>query len=130
MGKRTEHTFQFTAEQIAKAATAEFEYHAKRAVWWASEHETAVTEAKTKGVEVRRYPVTGGDRAAITIDPTLAKRVEESFTKRTDHQRKADRFRIEAAAYGSQSAGCAYALDSDDVVYFRLAGGPREEDAA
>ena len=37
MSKRKEHTFQFTAEQIAKAATAEAAYHTKRSVWWGGE---------------------------------------------------------------------------------------------
>ena len=128
MSKRKEHTFQFTAEQIAKAAASEAAYHTKRAVWWDGEYNKAAEEAKAKGVEIRHYAVTGGNRAQVVIDPTLQGRIEESSSKRSKHQQSAERFTVEAAAYGSQPAATAYALDGEDVMYFRLAGGTREDE--
>lgn len=126
---RNKHEFLFTAEQIAKAATAEQEYHEQRVTWWRIEYDKAVEAAKAKGIEVREYDVTGGKQAQLVIDPGLSARISQCTSKIASHQAAADRFKIEAAAYGSQSdplAG-AYKLDPDDVVYFRLAGGPRDE---
>jgi len=129
MSKRKEHTFQFTAEQIAKGAATEAEYHTMRARWWDDEYNRAAEEAKAKGVEIRHYAVTGGNRAQVVIDASLQHRIEESASKRSKHQQSADRFRVEAAAYASQPAATAYALDGEDVMYFRLAGGVREDEA-
>lgn len=130
--KRNNHTFRFTADQIAKAATAEQEYHEQRVLWWQVEYNTAVKEAQEKGVEVREYEATGGKQAQLVIDPTLQARINQCVSKINAHKALADRFKIEAAAYGSQgpdSSGLppAYDLDPDDVVYFRLAGGSRDE---
>jgi hypothetical protein len=129
MAKRKEHLFQFTAEAIAKAAASEAAYHSKRATWWDAEFNKAAEEAKVKGVEIRHYPVTGGNRAQVVIDATLQQRIEEAARKRTEHQQKAERFTIESASYGSQLEKTVYALDGEDVMYFRLAGGQREDEA-
>ncbi len=128
MSKREEHVFTFTAGEIAKAATAEAAYHTERVAWWGGEFETAMATAKEKGVEIRAYDVTGGKRAEIVIDPGLNRRIQEASSKRDEHHRQADRFTIEAAAYGSQPVGREYELDAADVVYFRLAGGPRVDE--
>jgi hypothetical protein len=42
------------------------------------------------------------------------------------HKDLADQMSISAAMYASQ-ADRSYELDGEDVQYFRMAGGPREE---
>jgi len=128
MSKRKEHTFRFTAGKIAEGAASEAKYHDDKAIWWNGEYEKAAAEAQKKGVEIRHYPVTGGNRAQVVIDGTVQNRLEEAARKRSDHQSKADRYKVEAAAYGSQAADIPYDLDGDDVMYFRLAGGKREDE--
>ena len=123
--RRSTHTFQFTGEQISKAAEAEYVYHDDRADWWEEAYATAIVDAKAKGVQIREYDVTGGKRADIIIDPSVQGRVTESQMKRQSHRKRADDFQIEAATYGSQSDRM-YELDGDDVMHFRLAGGERE----
>jgi hypothetical protein len=125
MSKRKEHMFQFTGAKIAGAAAEEAIYHAKRATWWNDEYEKAAVEAKAKGVEVKHYAVTGGTRAQVVFDPTLQGRLDETYSKRAQHQRESDQFKIEAAAYGTQ-ADRVYELDTEDVMHFRLAGGERD----
>jgi len=130
MSKRKDHTFRFTAKQITEAAAGEAKHHDARAAWWNGEFEKAAAEAKTKGVDVRHFQVSGGQRAQIVIDTTLQERINEAERKRSDHQQKAERYKVDAAAYASQPETQDYQLDSDDVMYFRLAGGTRDEDKA
>jgi len=123
---RDKHTFQFTAAKISLAANAEYDYHSKRSMDWRVELDKAIDEAKAKGVDIRQYNVTGGKRAEIIIDPSVQIRINLATEKIESHQRKADRFKIEAAAYKTQGDQ-VYDLNPDDIVYFRLAGGERDE---
>lgn len=126
MSKRNEHTFQFAAGAISAAATSEYDYHKERIAFWTEERTKAIEAAKEKGVEVREYPVTGGVRAEMVIDASLQGRINEASGKIHLHQSAADRFQVEAAAYATQLHTKVYELQPDDVLYFRLAGGPRE----
>lgn len=124
--KRNEHLFQFTGKQISEAARAECEYHTKCAIWWKAEQERAILKAKSAGVEVREYEYTGGKGVQVVLDPTVDSRLHKCAQKITAHQKAADDFQIQAACYGTQTER-TYELHPDDVIYFRLAGGPREE---
>jgi hypothetical protein len=124
--KRNEHTFQFTGDQIAKAAKAECDYHKERLVYWQQEQEKAIGEAKKAGVEIKEYDVTGGKQVNVVIDTSVQMRLSTCAAKIASHRQVADRLQIEAAAYATQPAR-AYELHPDDVVYFRLAGGARED---
>jgi hypothetical protein len=124
--KRSEHTFQFPGKRISAAAAAEHTYHTERGKWWEAEQGTAIAKAKTAGVEIREYDVTGGKRADVILDPSVAARLTECANKIQTHRRAADQFQIEAAAYGTQPER-VYDLHPDDVFYFRLAGGARAD---
>jgi hypothetical protein len=124
--KRNEHTFQFTGEQIGNAAKAEYDYHRERLVWWRKEQEAAIEKAKSAGVDVREYEHTGGKSVQMVFDPALTARIDECSRKINSHRAAADRFQIEGSAYSTQP-GRTYELHPDDVVYFRLAGGARED---
>jgi hypothetical protein len=125
--KRKEHFFTFTAEQIAKGARGEAEYHKTRADWWETEYRTAVEAAKTAGLRVEMFKVTGGERAQMVIDPSLQSRINECTAKRELHQKLAEQLTIEAASYETQPGAREYTLDHEDIAHFRLAGGAREE---
>ena len=124
--KRNEHLFQFNGKQIAEAARGEHEYHERRLDFWKGEQQKAIAIAKEAGVEVNEYDVTGGKRVDVVIDPSVGQRLNECANKIQKHNSAADKFQIEAAAYGTQPER-AYELHPDDIVYFRLAGGSRED---
>lgn len=124
--KRNEHTFQFTGNQIAQAAEREHEYRLGRLAWWKAEHEKAIEQATSACTEIREHDVTGGKRVEVIIDPSVTKRLTECTNKILDHTSAADKLQIEAAVYRSQGDR-VYELHPDDVIYFRLVGGPRVE---
>src|SRR5689334_14627592 len=100
--KRSEHTFQFLGQQISDAAKAEHHYHAGRLEFWKAEQDKAADKARESGVEIREYDVTGGKRVDVVLDPTVASRLQECANKINSHRAAADRFSMEAAAYGTQ----------------------------
>jgi hypothetical protein len=101
-------------------------YHRRRIEFWEAEQTKAVEKARSAGVEVREYDVTGGKRADVILDPSVSTRLTECANKLYHHRKAADDFQIQAATYGTQ-AERTYELHPDDVIYFRLAGGPRVE---
>jgi hypothetical protein len=123
--KRNEHLFQFTGKQISEAATAESTYHNERVTWWKAQQGAAIKKAKEAGVEVREYDYTGGKGVQVVLDPSLVSRLHDCATKITSHKKASDDFQIQAACYGSQLER-SYELHPDDVIYFRLAGGTRD----
>lgn len=123
--KRNEHLFQFTGKQIADAAQAEHQYHCGRVDWWKKEQGNAIEKAKAAGVEVREHDITGGKAVSVVLDPSVQSRLLDCSNKINSHRSAADQFQIQAAAYATQ-ADRTYELHPDDIVYFRLAGGPRD----
>lgn len=124
--KRNEHLFQFTGEAISKAAKEEYDYHKLRLDYWKIEQEKAIEAAKTAGFNVREYEVTGGKQVNVVVDPEVVARLNIVASKINSHRQAADRFQIESATYATQPTR-TYELQPDDVMYFRLAGGPRDE---
>lgn len=124
--KRNEHTFQFNGTQVSEAAWAEYKYHMERRDHWKAEQEKAITRAKSAGIDVREYDVTGGKAVNIVVDPEVSSRLTTCANKINSHRAAADRFQVEAAAYATQ-AERTYELQPDDVLYFRLAGGARDD---
>jgi len=124
--KRNEHIFQFTGKEIAKAAQAEFDYHVERIVYWKGEQDKAIALAKASGISVTESQHTGGKSVQVTVDPTVTLRLNECASKITTHQNAADKLQIEASSYNSGvNYKRVYDLHPEDVIYFRLAGGPR-----
>lgn len=125
---RDKHEFQFTADWIAKAAFGEAEYHRDRESYWKAEYASAVSRVKeTAGVEVRTFPVTGGERADVVVnygDPAAYKRMGEAFDKQQQHRVAAERYETEGRIYGTQGQR-TYELSPDDVHYFRLGNEAR-----
>lgn len=127
---KDQHEFQFPADRIALAAWDEADYHEGRVAYWKAEYETSFARVKeTARIVVKEVNITGGKRADVTVDygdAAAFRRLNESITKIESHRKAADRFRTEATVYGTQGER-AYELSTEDVHYFRLGGGEREE---
>jgi len=130
--KQGEHLFQFSGADIAKAARAEFDYHTIRQAFWETEQGKIVEQARslTATIKIREQQVTGGKRYEIVADITGAQdlnwRLGIAATKIEHHRQLADEFWLKAIAYETQPDR-HYELDPQDVAYFRLNGGKREE---
>lgn len=128
--KQNEHLFQFTGEEIAKAAGAERVYHLGRLEYWTAEQEKLIAEAKnlTAIVRVEEQAITGGKRIQVVADiagvQIINWKLQEAGAKITFHREKADEYHLKSRAYSTQM-GRPYELDPADVAYFRLAGGER-----
>lgn len=130
MSKRDEHTFQFTAERIAAAAAEEGAYHRTRLACWQDELRTATDRVQeTASIKIEEQPITGGFRPVVSVDygdPAAHARMQDAYGKVQSHREAAERFETDATVYGTQQ-GRVYELATDDVHYYRLGGGNRED---
>jgi hypothetical protein len=110
----------FSGCDISAAAKRELEYHRTRTLWWEGEQEQVIAAARMSPAKMVEHQTTGGKRISLAMDADIEKRLTECANKIASHRAAADRFKIEAGAYGTQP-GHSYELDADDVVYFRLA---------
>ena len=130
MSKRTEHSFQFKASEIAAAAGEEAKYHEDRVRYWRDEFEKSykVVES-TIGAKIMKRSVTQGELFDVQVDygdPVAYRRMSESQAKIQKHLDQAERLRTDEKVYSTQGDR-SYELDTSDVHYYRLGGGPRED---
>jgi hypothetical protein len=127
---RSDHEFEFPAVKIAEAAKAEAGYHEQRRDYWQGEYDAAVEIVeKTCGAKVEKQAITGGYTVSVVVDygdPAAYQRMTQAFRKWQSHLEEAERFRTDARLYGTQN-GRVYELSTEDVHYFRLGSGPRED---
>lgn len=122
MSQRRDWTFIYTVEEVANAAEAKAKYHAEREAFWEREKEEVVAAIRESGLEVRGHKVTGGERAEVVLDPTLAKRLDECQNKLTGHQSSGEEYRgwhsvLRVAVEREEDR---LELDHEDVRYFGL----------
>lgn len=150
MAKRSEHTFQFSARQIADAAQAEAEYHEGRIEHWQAREAAALEIVKGSiGAKVVEQEMTNGKQVSVVVDygdPEAWKEYQLAHGKVGTHRSAAERFRTDERLYRTQhpegtlivgqdaesatyasAGGTVYDLDVDDVHHFRLGGQPRED---
>lgn len=89
---RREWTFQRPAPDLAAAAAKQQQYHHERLTWWEEEREKVNEAIGSAGVQLRRHPVTGGERHEIVIDPTLSGRLAECERKIEQHRLRSDEY--------------------------------------
>jgi hypothetical protein len=127
---RSEHEFQFPADEISAAAKREATYHEDRQSYWEDEYELSKKRVEeTANLVIKEVNVTGGKRMDVVVDygdAAAYKRVNEAVAKIDSHRKAAERFRAEAHVYGTQDKRM-YELSADDVHYFRLGGGEQED---
>ena len=128
---RDKHTFNFYAEEIEKAATAEAKYHRERAEHWKQQQAEATARVKaTATIKIEEVGVTNGSRLHVGVeygDKAAYQLLDLAYQKVQAHIAAAERFETDARVYGSQDATSVYELDTADVHYFRLGGQPRED---
>jgi hypothetical protein len=131
MSGRAEHTFQFPAAAIAKAAQEKIGYHANRLSYWQGEYDTSVARVEeTIGAKVEKHPVTNGYTVSVVIDygdRAAYDRMLQAFNRMQDHQDALKQYKAEALVYGTQD-GRVYELTSSDVAYFGLDGRDPEDE--
>ena len=130
MSVRHEHKFQFSAEEIAKAAAEEAQYHEDRTAYWQGVFDKAYAEVeKSIGAKITKQSVTQGEVYNVVVDygdPDAYRRMNLAQSKLETHKEQAERLRTDAKVYGTQGDR-TYDLDTSDVHYYRLGGGPRED---
>lgn len=131
MSERNSHKFQFSASAIARAATAEAEYHEGRVEHWRRRYEKAAERVRlTVGAKVSETEATGGVKhLSVSVDygdPEAWAEASTAHRKMQEHRNAADRYRTDERVYGTQGDR-AYDLDTEDVHHFRLGGQPRED---
>lgn len=125
--RRGDWLFQYPVGALLRASQERLVYHENKREWWDAEYRAAVEFAKTKGLEVREYAVTGGMQAQMVIDPSIQERIGQCSSKREKHRDKADWFRRWVAVLESQDAAKVYDLSMDDALYFGVAKGELED---
>jgi len=130
VSKRSEHSFQFPAGEIAAAARAEADYHEDRLRYWQDEYDEAIrTVEKTIGAKIVRRAVTAGEEVDVVVDygdSDAWQQAQRAFRKIRDHREAVGRYRTDERVYSTQSDR-VYELDTDDVHHFRLGGEPRDD---
>lgn len=128
--KRSEHTFQFKAVDVADAAALMTMYHKRRIEYWQKEYEVSIKRVRdTASVKIEEFPVTGGKRVDVVVnhgDPTAYRRMHESFDKIQGHQKSLAAYESDEFVYRTQGER-VYELDPADVLHYRLDGSQPDE---
>jgi len=124
---RDEHLFKFSGKTIGTAALEERAYHAERVVHWQEEKKKAVAKIKSSHIEITEHLYDSKYEASIFVetDRDDKDRLVESINKIHFHEKAVTLFQIKAVTYGD-NPDVEYDLTLEDIVHFRLAGGPRE----
>lgn len=127
------HLFQFSGNAIAEACKAEEAYHLERIAYWKSQQTDLIAKAKDlkSVVKVTEQTLSGGGKyVTVSADVLgigdLNSHLLLAAQKIQSHYASADTFKLKGAAYQSNAAR-VYELDPQDVAYFRLNGGSRED---
>lgn len=119
MGQRTQWRFGYAALQVAAGARKKAAHHRARQAWWTDQKAEAEAQMKAATVQLTEFPVTGGTRVEVKIDPTLTTRYDECAGKIRQHQMSAEDYERWASvleANGDEQLQ----LDPDDIHYFAL----------
>lgn len=119
--KRDEWVFGFTVAEVFDAAEEKVSHHTERIEWWQAEKERVEAEIKESGLEVRHHQQTGGSRAEVVIDPTLASRLGECERKLESHRQRVEQYRRWVGALRTKGDDDFLELHYDDVQFFGLA---------
>lgn len=111
--------FGYHCKNLLNAVDAKIRFHDERHSYWVSEHDKAIAEAKEKGFQVKTFEVTGGARAELQLEPSLANRINESLTKGNNHKMELERYMVWKRAFDLNKE-CYVELDAQDIEYFGL----------
>lgn len=116
---RNEWKFKYNTTVLLNAASDKIDYYEDRVSFWTEELEKAEKAVKESQVEIKQYPVTGGKRMEVKIDPTLSRRYDECSDKLEQHKKNLKKFETYWRAFHT-SKDKEFELDLDDIEYFDL----------
>ena len=113
------NTWYFTAQSDSLRDMCEqrVSHHMERLAWWREERRMADFSLRERGIDIREYAVSGGDRVEVVIDPTLTKRISECEAKIRQHLARCEEYamwRDIIEGNGTRS----YEFDHDDWTFF------------
>jgi len=114
---RDEWEFQRTCGLLMEAAAECGRYHRTREAKWSEDYDVAV-QSVGSGLSVETFDVTGGQAAAVRIDPAIQERITFAQKKRDSHRVRAETYERWVAALGSEQGGRAMTLTFDDMQFF------------
>ena len=120
MSIRNDWQFDYSSEDLMKAVRTKIEHHQTRLEWWEKDREAVKKAIKESGIEVEEFPVTGGARAEIVVDPGRLNRLQEAQSKIMGHKRSLKEYRRYERALAQKQSQVSFALDIEDVQFFGL----------
>lgn len=112
--------FQYPVSVILESLSVKIEHHSWRKSFWLTEQEKAFQTVKDSGIDVRSYPMSGGNREELVIDPALSDRVSECKRKVSFHSSKVDEYIAWLTALETLPKDQNLTLYFDDVSYFGI----------
>jgi hypothetical protein len=127
MAKRRDWAFPFTVSALVGACEKRLAYHEERLAFWNAAAAAADADLRAHGIELRDYPVTGGQRVEAVLDPGRHSRYAECQGKQREHRARADEYRAYLVGLACAGTTDTYDLDADDIVWLGLADMGEEE---
>ena len=124
MALRKEWKFEYSAAVLLDKTVQRITYHEQRLAFWKGEEATADKRAKASA-QFKEYPITGGTRTELVLDPTEQARLDEC-RRRLNHHREWLRGYAAFQDVFQQNLGSQLVLDVDDIVYFTRGEGDPE----
>src|SRR5512135_1200034 len=122
--RRHEWNFRFQASDVLKAARLKAAHHRKRQLWWEKKQREVIAQAKAKGITIdeslaMEYNKTGSNvmrGARLVIDTVYQGKLQECFSKITEHRMKKEEYEGWVAVLKMTSMHLD--LHADDYLYF------------
>jgi hypothetical protein len=127
MSKRTEFKFRVHAGDLARSAERLYLHHQDQYDRYKALYDAAVENAEGTVARVVRYPVTGGDRIQLQIDPAVQTRLNHLQQKMTSHENDAKQMKPWVYSFKISDPDVVFELDPDDVLFFDIAGYKAKE---
>lgn len=94
--RRDKWTFEYGADELAKAAAAKSQHHGERLTWWNTKREEVMATIRESGIDVNeslaedyaQFSNSASFGPRITVDPTLQSKLLECHKKRLEHDDK------------------------------------------
>ncbi len=120
MSLRNDWSFDYSSEDLMKAVREKIEHHQTRLEWWEKDREGVKQAIRELGIDLREFPVTGGNRAELVVDPVQLNRLQEILSKIRGHERSLKEYRRYERALAQKQSQVSFALDIEDVQFFGL----------
>lgn len=131
---RSDLRFTYTLDELIKAAQRQAEFHEDRAEDLALETDQLEESLRSKGIQLREHPVTGGTQFSAVVDQEVAQAHADARARRERHLRAGRMFRAWEGAFkhdaevvgnstrisASPTAKATVKISVEDIDYFAL----------